>query len=655
MAAFTSAQNGFWRDGGTWGNTSPGVEGVDYPGAGDTATIAHSVSWSYDDGATAYGAIAINSGGLLHMPDGVDRTLRVAGNIAINSGGALRMNPSGAAAADGQTNTLIIDCATAGGYAITVANGGLLEAVGASKTTLYAIPTAGGAAVGNGTGANPLVLQGDLTGDWAVGDDVLLLPNPDSSKKGPTNSEHETFTIGAISVNGGNTEIELDQYRNPGTGDTLAYDHDNYQSVANGEFGRCYDLRRNVVIKSQSATYPANIRFSGCDSAQGLKLQWVSIEDMGDAACTGEAAVYISASDHAANAVESCVFLGGNDEHLRISGSTGVTVADCVMVAPADHGIQVINTPASDLIVSGCVVVAAVDWGIYINTAEFYSSSVSGCVVSNCHGSTYNSHNISLNAVSGGVVEDCVAYNAANGLYAYAYASGAIAKLRTSRFVACTYGIVLASTDLFMANNLLGSPVANTTADITVTNLSKVRSFNDLYGSTVDVVIDEREDTLTADQYDQSSGAWREVQKYGIVRKNGPEARGGSGFCLEFSPSNATHDLAFEFAFNVSSADTAVALDLHAKTNAAFNGAATIEVLNVGDADGDYRMRGVEMQPFRLDNHANCNNDGTWSGSAISPTLQAANPNADGQVICLIRVTGTAGSFFIDDIAVSGV
>jgi hypothetical protein len=39
QAQFTSVANGNWNDGATWGNASPGVEGVDFPGAGSDVTI----------------------------------------------------------------------------------------------------------------------------------------------------------------------------------------------------------------------------------------------------------------------------------------------------------------------------------------------------------------------------------------------------------------------------------------------------------------------------------------------------------------------------------------------------------------------------------------------------------------------------------------
>jgi len=59
---FTSTQTGDWDDGATWGMTSPGVEGTDFPGSLDDGIIAdtHTVTLT---GAQTTGSLSINSGG----------------------------------------------------------------------------------------------------------------------------------------------------------------------------------------------------------------------------------------------------------------------------------------------------------------------------------------------------------------------------------------------------------------------------------------------------------------------------------------------------------------------------------------------------------------------------------------------------------------
>ena len=63
MAAFSSTQNGNWKDGATWGNASPGVEGTDYPGASDNATITHTVALT---AAQAAVNVTIGASGILN-------------------------------------------------------------------------------------------------------------------------------------------------------------------------------------------------------------------------------------------------------------------------------------------------------------------------------------------------------------------------------------------------------------------------------------------------------------------------------------------------------------------------------------------------------------------------------------------------------------
>lgn len=74
-ASFNDAASGSWNDGATWGNTSPGVAGIDYPGAGDTVTInSGTVTLTAD---AACGDITISTGGNLNA---ASYTITVSGN-----------------------------------------------------------------------------------------------------------------------------------------------------------------------------------------------------------------------------------------------------------------------------------------------------------------------------------------------------------------------------------------------------------------------------------------------------------------------------------------------------------------------------------------------------------------------------------------------
>ena len=49
-ATFTTVAGGVWNDGATWGNTSPGTVGIDYPGVGDDAIITGGVTITVSGG-----------------------------------------------------------------------------------------------------------------------------------------------------------------------------------------------------------------------------------------------------------------------------------------------------------------------------------------------------------------------------------------------------------------------------------------------------------------------------------------------------------------------------------------------------------------------------------------------------------------------------
>ncbi len=88
---FTSTTTGQWEDGGTWGHTSPGIVGTDFPGAGDIAIVAagHTVSV----GATAACAsLTIQSNGSIPSDGSVSVgafTLTVSGDIDLTSTGSI--------------------------------------------------------------------------------------------------------------------------------------------------------------------------------------------------------------------------------------------------------------------------------------------------------------------------------------------------------------------------------------------------------------------------------------------------------------------------------------------------------------------------------------------------------------------------------------
>jgi len=112
-ATFTSAQSGNWNDGATWGNTSPGTEGTDYPttAGGDDIIISgqHNIVIPSGHAAKAdintinagvsatntildiQGALTLESditaGGYFHLKLGAGATLELAGYDLLHAGG----------------------------------------------------------------------------------------------------------------------------------------------------------------------------------------------------------------------------------------------------------------------------------------------------------------------------------------------------------------------------------------------------------------------------------------------------------------------------------------------------------------------------------------------------------------------------------------
>ena len=69
MAVFTSQIDGYWRDGATWGNSSPGVEGTDYPGDNDAVSIALATTVTFNENMENWAnGVTMSIQGTLQIP-----------------------------------------------------------------------------------------------------------------------------------------------------------------------------------------------------------------------------------------------------------------------------------------------------------------------------------------------------------------------------------------------------------------------------------------------------------------------------------------------------------------------------------------------------------------------------------------------------------
>lgn len=234
MAAFTSAISGNWNDGATWGLTSPGVKGTDWPGlAGDTATVSagHTVTYNVSE-TNQLGAVTAN--GLLTFSTSMN-TLLTLGHVdlLIGSAGELRIGTSGSPLLKTYTAEIAWATTADGLKGLNVTNGGLVN--------LYGDPAYYGA---NGyraqlsadwTAGQSFTVTGDYSG-WNVGDVITVHKNALYSSM---NTDTQIFTVASASYAAGVTTITINEAA-PG--------------VTFKAYGHVNNASRNVKLSKSGAT-----------------------------------------------------------------------------------------------------------------------------------------------------------------------------------------------------------------------------------------------------------------------------------------------------------------------------------------------------------------------------------------------------------------
>ncbi len=96
-ASFTATTNGNWNDGATWGNSSPGVEGVDYPSTlgGDTVVIGAQKIVTIPSGHNARASVTSLAAGLTtaHTKLIINGSLIMQGTTTLNNFVELNLGP----------------------------------------------------------------------------------------------------------------------------------------------------------------------------------------------------------------------------------------------------------------------------------------------------------------------------------------------------------------------------------------------------------------------------------------------------------------------------------------------------------------------------------------------------------------------------------
>ena len=193
-AAFTSAQNGNWNDGGTFGNNSPGVKGTDWPGtAGDTASIGHTVTYNVSE-TNELGQVDITNGGILTFSTGANTKLTLAHqNLNVASGGELRVGASGAEINAANTAEVLWNTTSDNAKGLQIADGGTLSVYGASDYCSDYEDTLANDAE-NTDGDVRIKTVTDMSAIWHAGDELTIKVE----NAGDSTSYQDAIKLGVI-------------------------------------------------------------------------------------------------------------------------------------------------------------------------------------------------------------------------------------------------------------------------------------------------------------------------------------------------------------------------------------------------------------------------------------------------------------------------
>src|SRR4030042_3053460 len=233
MAAFTSAQAGKWNDGATWGNSSPGTKGVDWPGsAGDTATIAHDVLYNVSE-ANALGDINVNTGGILRFKyDANTKLVLGQNNLNVNGTGELRIGNDADPIGSPYPEELSFPTTSDNGKGLVCAAASALNIVGSDLTggTLLTY------LIADWSAGQTFTVHGDVTAKWAAGQKVVVYRFRGTYQSGVDTYE---YTIASMAAHGSDTDITISEAA-PG--------------VTFRAGGLVAHVTRNVIIGKASAT-----------------------------------------------------------------------------------------------------------------------------------------------------------------------------------------------------------------------------------------------------------------------------------------------------------------------------------------------------------------------------------------------------------------
>lgn len=283
MATFTSVTSGNWNDGATWGKTSPGAKGVDWPGnnndvvnIGTTSGQSHAVYYNVSEtntlGQVTIGATSGTAQSRLDFATNMSTKLALSQqDILVQLTGELRIGTSGAVLSKDYTAEIVWTLISNNTKGISFPNNG-------GKLTLYGDPDYYGGdfdtylySSWNGSDLT-IYLAGDFSGKWLNGQELLIHKGGVYGTNGYANDLALVSINGAITYDGtkSTVPIAIVHVPSPGTfaagGDVLnvsrnimlyptGYSHNIYAIPGNGlRFNNPYNPGATICANNVQAS-----------------------------------------------------------------------------------------------------------------------------------------------------------------------------------------------------------------------------------------------------------------------------------------------------------------------------------------------------------------------------------------------------------------
>ncbi len=218
MANFVSTQTGVVNNGATFGNASPGVRGIDWPGlAGDTFTVTsgHTVTYNVFE-TNELGQVDVE--GKLSFGGGANRLLTLGHvNLNVADGGELEIGTDGGNFTATWTAEILWNVTNDNQKGLHIADGGKLTIYGASDyCAVYEDTLADD--VENTDGDTVIKTVNNMSGDWHIGDELTIKVED----MGGGASSRTTIKRAVIQgfIAGNSITLDIDITAEAGVGDT---------------------------------------------------------------------------------------------------------------------------------------------------------------------------------------------------------------------------------------------------------------------------------------------------------------------------------------------------------------------------------------------------------------------------------------------------